>query len=442
VPERPVAAGRALVGRAVRLGNALAASRTVSAGGWVLAAALVSNGLAAARTLVAAWLLGPGQLGAAAAALLAVGTLEGVTNTGVDAALVSHPGRAEDDLDAAFTLQALRGTLVAGLAFVAAPLVGRFFGLPQVAGMVRALAIVPLTRGLANPAASLLVRRLDFRPLFWWGLPEGVTGLAILVGVAIARRDAWALVAAAIGAQLVGTAASYGVLPRAPRLVFGGRGQRRLVRYGRWVGGTRLLMFVSVYADKVLVGRLLGATELGIYQLAYRVAELPSASVARAAAQVALPALGELRRHPERLRDRYRRLLRAVVAVHVAFAVGAVLLAPAAARLLGAAWRPAAPVVQILAVAMAFRAVHLVSGELLNAVGRPRATLHVHLVRTGVLLLTAYPLLRALGAPGVAAAVLLSNAAAAVVCLRRVRAVAGIGVREPPLSRAESPALR
>jgi O-antigen/teichoic acid export membrane protein len=414
----------------VRLGRTLAASRTASAGRWVLLSALLSHGLGAARTLVVAGLLGPSEIGAAAAALLVVTTLEAVTNTGVDTALVSHPGSAEDDLDAAFTLQAVRGMLVTALVWATAPLVVWFFDLPQVGEMVRALAVVPLARGLANPAASLLVRRLEFRRLFWWGLPEAVTGLALAVGLAMVRGDAWALVAAAIGAQLVATAASYGALPRVPRLAFGGRGQRRLVRYGRLVGGARLLMFVSLYADKLFVGRLLGPAALGIYQLAFRFAELPAASVARAAAQVALPALGELRQHPDQLRRRYRRLLRAVVAAHVAFAAAALLLAPAAVRLLGAEWQPVAPVVQILAVAMVFRAVLVVSSELLYAVGHPRAPLRMHLVRTVVLLLATYPLLRALGVPGVAVAVLLSNVTATVICVRSVRMATGIGARE------------
>ena len=189
-------------------------------------------------------------------------------------------------------------------------------------------------------------------------------------------------------------------------------------------------MFLSLHADKFFVGRLLGATALGIYQLAFRFAELPATSVARAAAQVALPALGELRRQPDQLRRRYGRLLRAVVAVHVVFAAAVLLLAPAAVQLLGAAWRPVAPVVQILAAAMVFRAVLVVTSELLNAVGHPRAMLHAHLVRAGVLLLTVYPLLRALGTSGIAVAVLLSSAAGAVGTLRRARALAGVRLRE------------
>ncbi len=413
-----------------RLGHALAASRTASAGGWVLLGTVLASALGAARTLVVAWVLGPGQLGVAAAALLVVSALESVTNTGVDTALVSHPGRVEDDLDAAFTVQALRGVVLAALMLAMAPLVGWFFELPPLVDMVRVLALVPLVRGLSNPAVSLLVRRLEFRRLFLWGVPEGVTGLLVAVSLAVARRDAWALVVAAIVAQLVATLSTYAALPRAPRFVFGGRGQRRLVRYGRWVGGTRLLMFVSVQADKFFVGRLLGPAALGIYQLAARVAELPAVSVARAGAQIALPALGELRQHPDQLRRRFGRLLGAVVATHVAFAVVVLVVASTAARLLGAAWISAAPVVRILAVAMVFRATLVVSGELLNAVGRPRTTMVVHLVRMGVLLLAIYPLLRAFGAPGVAVAVLLANVAGATVCLRGVHAATGIGVRD------------
>jgi PST family polysaccharide transporter len=226
-----------------------------------------------------------------------------------------------------------------------------------------------------------------------------------------------------VGAQAVATAASYAVLPRRPRLVRDGPGARRLLGYGKWIGGSRVLMFLSLSADNALVGRFLGLGALGIYQLAFRLGELPVVTLTRAAQQVALPAFTALRGGP-RLRAAWRSVAWMVMAANGAFAAAALLLAgPVIGRVMGPAWLPAVPVVRILAVAMVFRSVMVVACELFHAVRRPRLTLEVNAVRLAVLLASIFPLMHRYGLAGVAVSVLLSSTAAAAMSLLRVRRI-------------------
>lgn len=402
------------------------AARSLAGGGWALLSLGVALGLGVARTVVVARLVGAREMGVMGIALLALGSCEAVTATGVETALVSHPGDAEEDLDPAFTIQALRGLLVAAALFAAAPLAARLLGSAGAAPVVRAVSVLALLRGVANPAVALVTRRLEFGRLFWWSVPEQVAGFALAVGIALARRDVWALVAAAAGAQLVAVAASWAMLPRRPRLTLRGRGVRRLLRYGAWTSGARTLMFLSLNADNAVVARFLGTGALGIYQVAFRIGELGVSTFTRAVVQVALPALSQVQASRERLRRGYRAVFRLALAANCAFAVAvAVAAGPVLERLLGRAWLPAVPVLRILAVAMVFRAVVVVSTELFQAVDRPRLTLQVNAVRVGVMLAAIFPLLRWRGLQGVAAAVLLGGAASALLALRRARAVLG-----------------
>jgi O-antigen/teichoic acid export membrane protein len=243
-------------------------------------------------------------------------------------------------------------------------------------------------------------------------------------------------VAGAAGAQLVATAGSYALLPRRPRLVLNGGGARRLLGFGKWVGGARVLGFLAVSADNAVVGRFLGTGALGIYQLAFRLGELAVVTVTRAALQVALPAftvLGEGRR----LRAGYRAVFRLVMTVNCAFAAAVLLLAgPVLGGLLGPAWLPAVPVLRILVVAMVFRGIVLVTGELFNAVRRPGMAAEVNAVRLGVMLAAIFPLMYRYGLQGVAVSVLLSSIAAAALSLRRVHGLFGGESRE---AEAEDP---
>jgi len=270
-------------------------------------------GLGVARTLVVARLLGARELGVMGIALLTLGTVDAFTATGVETALVSQPGDVRRDLDSAFAIQALRGLLLTALLWAAAPFVAAFFGTAEAAPVIRAVAVTALLRGLSNPAVILLVKRIEFRRLFWWSLPEVVVGFALAVGVALVRRDVWALVAGAVGAQATATAASYAMLPRRPGLAVSREAVRRLLGYGKWVSGTRILAWIGLSADNAVVGRLLGAGALGVYQLAFRVGELAVTTFTRAVVQVALPAFSELREGP-RLRRGFRAVLRPVLA--------------------------------------------------------------------------------------------------------------------------------
>jgi O-antigen/teichoic acid export membrane protein len=236
------------------------------------------------------------------------------------------------------------------------------------------------------------------------------------VAVAVVRRDAWALAASALAMQLVGTCLSYALVPYRPRLRLRGRGVRRLLHYSGALNRTRILTFLSLNLDNMLVGRFLGPAALGLYQVAFRVAEIPAVTITRAAARVALPMFGPLRATPRALTRRFLTVVGAVCAAVCLFAALALLAGEAGVRwMLGPDWTRMVPALQLLALAMVFRAVMQISDQLFNALSRPRLSLPVQGVRLGLLAVALYPLLRWDGLRGVATAVLLSHAGGALV---------------------------
>jgi len=400
---------------------AAVAARSLRGGAWALLTVGSGMGVAMARTLVVARLLGAREMGVMGIALLVLGTVDAFTNTGVEAALVSQPGDVRKELGSAFAIQAVRGLLIAALLWAAAPLVASFFGTAAAVPVIRAVAVTPLLRGLSNPAVLLLVKRIEFGRIFWWSLPELVAGFGVAVGVALVRGDVWALVAGAVAGQAASTLSSWLMVRERPGLRVSRGRVRRLLGYGRWISGVRVLGWVSLSADNAVVGRLLGASALGVYQLAFRVGELGVATFTRALLQVALPALTQLHGTTQLGRG-FRAALRLVLAANGAFALAVLLWArPVLAWLLGPAWLPAVPVLRILVVAMVFRAVVVLAGELFSAVRRPSITLRVNAVRVGVMLATLLPLVYRYGMEGAAVSVLLSSVVGALLAMQRAQ---------------------
>jgi O-antigen/teichoic acid export membrane protein len=260
---------------------------------------------------------------------------------------------------------------------------------------------------------------MRFDRLFWWRLPDVLFGLTLGVAAVLVRPDVWALVITSVGAQAASTICSYGVVPWRPHFGFVRHAAWRLLRYGRWVQATRFVTFLCVYGDNAVVGRMLGTAALGFYQLAFRLAEVPTTGVALVAARVALPAMRELRHDPARLRAWYGSALRALLAANAAFALLLLMFSETLVmRLLGPAWAPAVPALRVLAAAMVFRSVIVFGAELFNALGAPQVTLTINLLRLTTMALTIWPLTRRLGIEGAALSVLLAGLVGCVAQLR------------------------
>jgi len=399
------------------IGPAPAALRAGSA--WALASVCVALCAGLLRTIVTAHFLGPAEIGLMGIALLALGFVEAVASTGMDTALVAKRDDIEAFLDPAYTIQVARGVTVFGLLWLAAPAIAWAFHNAAAGPVIRAVATIAAMRGLANPAVAIVTRRLDFRRLFWWSLPEAVASLTLTVWLVWLRRDVWALVIAVVVAQATATVASYGLAPRVPRIVFRRQPIHALLRFGRFVSSSRALMYFSVYLDAAVVGVTMGTASLGVYQFAVRIAELPVVTFTRAVAQVALPALSAPHSTPAALTRTWRLMLGWVCAGNAAAALAIVLFGgPAVAAIAGPRWLAAVPLIRILAVAMFFRAVVVLAGQALDALGRPALTLRLNAERLAALIIV-LPLLGAWGGlPGIAAAVLLANAAIASRALR------------------------
>ena len=370
---------------------------------WALASVAVTLSAGLLRTIVTARFLGPSDIGLMGIALLALGFVEAVASTGMDTALMAERNDVESYLDPAFTIQIARGLIVSALLWIAAPTLAWAFHNDAAVSVIRSVGTIAALRGLANPAVVLVMRRLDFQRVFWWSLPEVLSSLCLAV----------------VAGQAVGTIASYGMAPRMPRLVFHRQPLQALLRFGRFVSGSRALMYFSVNVDAAVVGLAMGTQALGFYQFATRVAELPVVTFTRAVAQVALPALSDLHSNAAALARTWRAMLGWILAVNAAAAIVILLFGEAAiVALAGDRWLPAVPLMRILAVAMVFRAVVVLSGQLLDAVGQPALTMRLNAGRLATLLVVLPPLAAWAGSHGVAQGVLLANAGAALFALR------------------------
>jgi PST family polysaccharide transporter len=129
--------------------------------------------------------------------------------------------------------------------------------------------------------------------------------------------------------------------------------------------------YLAVNADNFIVGRLLGATSLGLYARAFNLMNLPYVYVASVLSGVLFPAFSQIQTDIPRLRRGYltMTMLTAVIAgpSMVALAIAAPFLVP---TLYGPAWAGVVLPLQILCAAGYFRSLFHVGSIVAKSVGR------------------------------------------------------------------------
>jgi O-antigen/teichoic acid export membrane protein len=180
------------------------------------------------------------------------------------------------------------------------------------------------------------------------------------------------LVAAWLVQASVVLVASYALKPHPLRPLLWYGGAVTAVSTGRAVFLTNMVNWLLNNMDRVLIGRLLNAHALGLYNLAYNMATLPNSLLLGALQPAFLAAGAQLQDQRPRLARVYSAVLACVLVLVVPAFVFLALIADDLVRLLyGPTWHEAAWVLQILFVCMPAYVVWGLSTPVLWNTGHP-----------------------------------------------------------------------
>lgn len=385
--------------------------RAVKSGLWASAITAGTRSLQLVTLVVVAGLLGPTALGLLGIALLTLAVLEVFSNLGMDAALIQRREENVDSyLDTAWVMQVVRGVVLACVAWVVAPHVAAFFGEPRSVDLVRAIGVSPLLLGLRNPAVMYFQKNLEFHRQFVYQLSGAVVDVGVALVLAFATGSVWALVIGKLAGDATRTVVSYHIHDYRPSFRADVGKGRELFGYGKWIMGASVTAFLLGQGDDVFVGWFLGATALGLYQLAYRLANAPATEITKVISSTMFPTYSKLQDDLPAVRSAYFRVLQFTSFLTFPVSVGILVTAPSfVAGFLGEEWLPMVPVLQVLTVWGLLLSVGANVGPLFRALGRPDLETKVKLWKLVVVALLIYPATDAYGVVGTAGAIIVAS---------------------------------
>jgi PST family polysaccharide transporter len=357
------------------------ATAALRGAGWRFASEFAGKGMMLVSTIILARLLDQDDFGVAAYALTLIALFGAVPTLGLGPALIYH---ADDERfkSTGFWIglaAALAGT---GIVWVLAPLTEYLFGDARAIGVTRGMGLLFPIEALANVHGALLRKHLAFRsgtvPEIMRSLVKGVASIAL----AWAGFGAWALIGGTLAGALAAVPVYWIVLPWRPRLLFDRGAAAALIPFGANLAAVNTLGAAVRNLDYVIVGRVLGATALGTYTLAFRLPDLLIRNLVAVLGQVLLPVYAKLRDERAPVAAAFAATSSYVVAVTAPMAVGLALLAkPFVLTAFSAKWIGVVPVVPPICVYAFFVSVSFNIGDLYKGLGRPDVLTRLALVR-------------------------------------------------------------
>lgn len=348
------------------------ARRTLGGVFWAYASYFAGRILTLVSTTILARILAPKDFGLIAFSLLLFSFIDATRSFGINDALIYNSERVEDTANTAFALNVAIGIVQFLAAFALAPFARGLFDDARIVDVVRVMALIFLIDSLGRTHDALLQKELKFKRRFLPDLLSTVIRGTASIVFALAGMGVWSLVIGSLVGTAAQTIAKWWALGWIPQLQFYADRARSLWDYGFHILAFQMISIALDQADQLLIGTLLGATQLGYYAIAARIPEMVIANFSLVLTKVLFPTYAKLKDDRARLTSSFLLTTKFTAFATVPAGFGMAAVAPELILVFaGDQWEPAIPLLRVLAFLGMVATLPWAAGDVFKAIGRP-----------------------------------------------------------------------
>ena len=333
-------------------------------------------------SVVLARLLTPAEFGLIGMIMVFIALGNVLLNSGFGAALIQKQDATETHYSSVFYANLLLSLVAAGMLWLAAPWIARFYAQPMLIAPTRVLGLNFLFTAFGLIQTTLLTKQLDFKTQAKVRLlavgGSGVVGISMaLLGAGI-----WSLVFQSLSNTLFDSLLLWGFSRWRPRRALDLGALRELFGFSSRMLASGVLdtLFRNIY--NIVIGKMFLPADLGYYTRANSLQQIPSQTLSNVIGRVTFPLFSEIQQQPERIRNGVRKALRTVALINFPLMIGLIVTArPLIVTLIGEKWLPAVPYLQLLAVAGMFYPLSAINLNVLLARGRSDLFLRLEIIK-------------------------------------------------------------
>jgi O-antigen/teichoic acid export membrane protein len=272
---------------------------------------------------------------------------------------VTQSPRGDDPvfLNTAWTIQVIRGVVLWLVAIAISWPMAKFYHDPQLVWLLPVLSACTMLNGFNSTNLLSLSRHMEVKRLFLIDGAMSVTSLIVTIVWAYYWPSVWSIV----WGQVIGTIVRL-IISHIPSLTPGIRNSfhwdndsvHSIVHLGKWILVATGFFFFASQADRLVLGKLVSLSLLGIYGIAYSLSDIPRAVILSLGGRVAYPFIAKMIHRPmdefrpQFLRYRSYALLAGAFLLSIMATWGGLLIV----HLYDARYREAAWIIPILALGL------------------------------------------------------------------------------------------
>jgi O-antigen/teichoic acid export membrane protein len=348
-------------------------NKAYSAVRWTAAATIVRAVLQIAQVAVLARLLSPEDYGLMAMVGVVLGFAGPFADFGMNSAFVQQQNVTQEERSSLFWLNVVLGAVLSLLMIALSPLFSWFFGDVRLAPLMMLSASTFVIGALGLQVRMAAEKELDFRPVVSLELSAAILGFISALFAAFAGWGVYALVVGGIVNAVTSTAFAWMFIARGWRPMWRLRlvDVRPYLRFGGGVLTVNALSYINMSVDMFLGGRLLGASQLGLYSVPRNLVLQLQMMVNPIITRVGFPLIAKVQHDVARVRSIYLKTLNMTASTNAPLYMGIAFFTPEIVDImLGNRWHGAAPLLRILAAWGLFRSLGNPVGSLLFGMGR------------------------------------------------------------------------
>jgi O-antigen/teichoic acid export membrane protein len=403
--------------------------RTVHGIAWTLVTRVATQIASYAVSVALARMLLPADFGLVGMIGVFTGFASVFIDFGIGSAIVQRKEISREQLSSGFWATLAMGAILTALFVVGAPLIARFYGRMELTRITQVCAFTFLLSSIGIVPRSLFVREMKIKQLMLFDLSVSLSGGLVSVALAISGAGVWTIVVASLW-----TAAGQSLLPLVagkwrPSGSASFEDLKPLLAIGLGLLGFSVINYWARNFDNLIVGSLMGETQLGIYSRGYSLMLLPISQIGATLGGSLLPALSKMHEDKARSARVFLRILRLMSFAAFPAMVGLCVVAdPFVRALYGVKWLGLIPVLRVLALVGALQATTNPTGWLYIAQGRTDRLFRWGLAANPLVILALYLGARAGSIFTVAVAYLVINMILAIPCLWLAVSLVDLGI--------------
>ncbi|KRB98958.1 hypothetical protein ASE11_11595 [Hydrogenophaga sp. Root209] len=361
-------------------------------------------------TVFLARLLSPEDFGLIAIIMALFAMIDIFGNFSFDTVLIQKQDATPADYNTAWSFNVSFGIVACIIVAFGADWVSEFYGDARIKSVMLVLSGLFLISGLQNIGVVEFRKNLTFDKEFRYQLLPKLVSFFSTLGLAFWLKNYWALVFGSLIWKLLVLINGYLLHDFRPRFTFSE--WRHLFRFSKWLMINNVFYFLNNRSPEMIVGKILSPQAAGFFAIAQEISTLPTSEFAANITAASYPGYCKISHLPVELRRMYLVVMESIAFFVLPAGVGIAMLAHVLVPVvLGPKWLSSVSLVQYLALSGALIAMSSNTGAVFMALGRPRVSTLMGMLRVVILIPMIYWLSSIEGLNGVAQAVLITSIA-------------------------------